>query len=110
MEIKKRNEDIILYKKYTPEDYPTYINYNAIEVGKTADIPMDYYGEMGVPITFLDKYNPNQFEILGKSSDIADMTEIRKMSNVQGGGPRFYVCKNGIPTRMYERILIRRKK
>jgi len=64
---------------------------------------------MGVPITFLDKYNPEQFEILGKSSDVADMTEIRKMDNVQGGGPRFYVMKNGVPTRMYERILIRRK-
>lgn len=54
---------------------------------------MDYDGIMGVPITFLDKYNPSQFEILGKSSDIADMTEIRKMANAQGGGPRFYVMK-----------------
>lgn len=110
LEIKKRHEDIILYKQYTAEEYPTYINYNAIEVGKTADIPLDYDGIMGVPITFLDKYNPSQFEILGKSSDIADMTEIRKMANAQGGGPRFYVMKNGVPTRMYERIIIRRKK
>ena len=110
LEIKKRHEDIILYKQYNPEEYPTYINCDAIEVRKTSDIPMDYDGKMGVPITFLDKYNPEQFEILGKSSDIADMTEIRKMDNVQGGGPRFYVLKKGVPTRMYERILIRRKK
>ena len=110
LDYKERHEDIILYKQYNPDEYPTYINCDAIEVGKTSDIPMDYDGKMGVPITFLDKYNPEQFEILGKSSDIADMTEIRKMDNVQGGGPRFYVQKNGVPTRMYERILIRRKK
>ncbi len=110
LDYKERHEDIILYKQYNPEEYPTYINCDAIEVSKTSDIPMDYDGKMGVPITFLDKYNPEQFEILGKSSDIADMTEIRKMDNVQGGGPRFYVLKNGVPTRMYERILIRRKK
>ena len=64
---KKRHEDIILYKKYSPEEYPKYDNYKAIEVGKTAEIPMDYYGVMGVPVTFLDKYNPEQFEILGCS-------------------------------------------
>ena len=109
LEIKKRHEDIILYKQYNPDEYPSYINCDAIEVSKTSEIPMDYDGKMGVPITFLDKYNPEQFEILGKSSDVADMTEIRKMDNVQGGGPRFYVMKNGVPTRMYERILIRRK-
>ena len=109
LDYKERHEDIILYKQYNPDEYPSYINCNAIEVSKTSDIPMDYDGKMGVPITFLDKYNPEQFEILGKSSDVADMTEIRKMNNVQGGGPRFYVMKNGVPTRMYERILIRRK-
>jgi hypothetical protein len=64
VEIKKRHEDIILYKKYTPEEYPKYDNYDAINVDKTKDIPMDYAGAMGVPITFLDKYNPDQFEIL----------------------------------------------
>ena len=65
LEIKKRHEDIILYKHYIPEEYPTYANYNAIDVSKTADIPCDYDGLMGVPITFLDKYNPEQFEIVG---------------------------------------------
>lgn len=61
----KRQEKIISYKIYNPSDYPKYDNYNAIEVSKTANIPMDYDGVMGVPITFLDKYNPEQFEILG---------------------------------------------
>lgn len=62
---KKRHEELILYKTYNPEDYQKYDNYNAIEVAKVSDIPCDYDGIMGVPITFLDKYNPSQFEILG---------------------------------------------
>ena len=61
---KKRHEELILYKNYTPEEYPKYDNYDAIEVKKTAEIPMNYNGVMGVPITFLDKYNPEQFEIV----------------------------------------------
>ncbi len=66
----KRHEELILYRTYTPEDYPTYDNYDAIEVSKTKDIPMDYAGAMGVPITFLDKWNPNQFEILGSNRGV----------------------------------------
>ncbi|MHB0993692.1 MAG: adenine-specific methyltransferase EcoRI family protein [Sulfurovum sp.] len=68
LEIKKRHEDLMLYKNYTPEEYPTYDNYDAINVNKTKDIPIDYSGVMGVPITFLDKYNPEQFKILGMSA------------------------------------------
>ena len=64
----KRHEELILYRTYTPEDYPTYDNYDAIVVSKTNEIPMDWVGAMGVPITFLDKYNPDQFEIIGFSS------------------------------------------
>ena len=60
----KRHEDLILYKKYTPEEYPHYDNYDAINVDKTKDIPADWAGAMGVPITFLDKFNPEQFEII----------------------------------------------
>ena len=60
----KRPEKLVLRKKYNPEEYPSYDNYDAIEVSKVADIPKDYDGVMGVPITFLDKYNPDQFEIL----------------------------------------------
>ena len=61
----KRHENIVLYKKYTPEEYPKYDNYDAINVDKVSEIPMNYNGVMGVPITFLDKYNPEQFEIIG---------------------------------------------
>ena len=60
----QRHEDLILYKRYTPEEYPKYDNYDGINVDKTADIPYDYTGKIGVPITFLDKYNPEQFEII----------------------------------------------
>ncbi len=68
---KKRHEDLILYKKYygNESEYPTYSNYNAIEVSKVANIPRDYEGIMGVPITFLDKFNPDQFELIGMGED-----------------------------------------
>jgi hypothetical protein len=69
LDISKRHEDLILYKKYNPEEYPKYVNYDAIEVSKTTDIPMDYNGAMGVPITFLNKWNPMQFEIIGMAED-----------------------------------------
>lgn len=61
----KRHEDLDLVCRYSEDEYPTFDNFDAIEVGKTSDIPYDYDGIMGVPITFLDKYNPGQFEILG---------------------------------------------
>ena len=93
MPVMKHNEDLILYKHYTPEEYPTYDNYDAINVNTYTDIPCDYDGVMGVPITFLDKFSPNQIEILGTST--FDMVK---------GAP--YI--NG--KRIYERVLIRRKK
>ena len=65
LDYEQRHEDLILYKKYSPEEYPKYDNYDAIEVSKNAEIPMNYDGVMGVPITFLDKHNPEQFEIVG---------------------------------------------
>ena len=92
LDIQKRHEGLVLYETYSPEKYPTYDNYAAINVNKTAEIPMDYTGVMGVPITFLDKYNPEQFEILGTST-----TDMPK------GAP--YVAGK----RIYERLLIRRK-
>jgi hypothetical protein len=109
LEIKKRQDDIILYKHYTPEEYPHYVNYDAIEVSKTSDIPCDYDGVMGVPITFLDKYNPDQFEILGIGLELADMDIIRKRLGKLNGGPRLYLERNGELVRLYERILIRKK-
>lgn len=76
MDIAKRHEDLILYKNYNPEEYPIYDNYNAINVNKTKDIPFDYSDIMGVPITFLDKHNPEQFEILGMSASAGYDEEI----------------------------------
>ena len=64
MPVKKHTENLVLYKHYTPEEYPHYENYNAINVNTYTDIPYDYEGVMGVPITFLDKFNPEQFDIL----------------------------------------------
>lgn len=65
LDIKKRHEEMILVKRYNEDDYPKYDNYDAINVNRTADIPYDYDGVMGVPITFMDKYTPDQFEIIG---------------------------------------------
>ena len=75
VDIKKRHENLILFRKYSPELYPKYDNYDAINVDKTVDIPCDYDGVMGVPITFLDKYNPDQFEIVAfrKGNDGKDL-------------------------------------
>ena len=65
LDFEKRHEKMLLWKKYTPEAYPKYDNYDAIEVSKTADIPCDWQGAIGVPITFMSQYNPDQFEIVG---------------------------------------------
>ena len=109
LEHDKRHEELPLFKKYTPQEYPTYINFNAIEVSKVGDIPCDYDGLMGVPITFMDKYNPDQFEIVGMSLDLADMSIIRERLGRNDGGPTFYIEKNGKLVRLYDRIVIRRK-
>ena len=92
LDIKKRHEDLILYKKYNPEEYPKYDNYDGINVDKTKDIPIDYEGTIGVPITFMDKYNPEQFEII----------KFRK------GDDEKDLCINGKCP--YFRILIKNKK
>lgn len=78
LDIAKRHEDLILYKIYNPDEYPSYDNYNAIEVRKVAEIPMDYYGVMGVPITFMDKYNPEQFEIVTLGIGEGNFTPTKK--------------------------------
>ncbi|MFC4720945.1 adenine-specific methyltransferase EcoRI family protein [Geojedonia litorea] len=76
MDIAKRHEDLILFKSYKPEEYSTYDNYDAINVDKTKEIPFDYKDVMGVPITFIDKYNPEQFDILGMSASAGYDEEI----------------------------------
>ncbi len=114
IDMSKRHEDIILYKTYYGNEaqYPRYANYDAIEVGKVKDIPVDYEGEMGVPITFLDKHNPDQFEIIGSSITLgARMSDFAKKGTYQSGGPRFYLALgNGTYQRLYERIVIKNKK
>jgi hypothetical protein len=92
----KRHEDIVLYKKFTTEEFPKYDNYNVINVDKVSDIPMDYDGVMGVPITFVDKYNPNQFEILGIANS-ARWIDYECFTLIHG-------------KKIYNRILIKRKK
>lgn len=72
LDFDKRHESITIYKRYTPAEYPHYDNYDAINVDKVSDIPCDYDGAMGVPITFLDKHNPEQFEIIGLANDKRD--------------------------------------
>lgn len=96
LDIKKRHEDMVLFRNYTPEAYPKYDNYDAIEVSRTVDIPCDYFGVMGVPITFMQYYNPNQFEILGDSR-YHDGQDFSDDINVINGKT------------LYRRILIRRK-
>jgi len=109
LDYEERYEDIPLFRKYNANEYPKYVNYDAIEVSKTSDIPCDYDGVMGVPITFMDKYNPNQFEIVGMSLDLANMGIIRERLGRNDGGPTFYIEKNGKLVRLYDRIAIRRK-
>lgn len=107
LDIKKRHEELILVQKYDPEKYPRYDNYDAIEVGKTADIPRDYARVMGVPITFLDKYNPEQFEILGNDYYVKEglLNDIIKIGWI-GKLDRAYL--NG--KRLYSRLLIRNRR
>lgn len=104
LDINKRHEGLILYKKYSPEEFPEYDNYKAINVNKTKEIPMDYEGVMGVPITFLNKYNPDQFEIVGSDYEVKEglLPELIK-PDWEGKIDRGYI--NG--KRKYARILIK---
>lgn len=111
---KKRHEPLDLYKKYTPEEYPTYDNYDAINVDKTADIPIDYKGVMGVPKTFMDKYCPEQFEIIGtaegdsgKELGLRPFPRELKALNPSLRDGQLYYMKDGKPIKPYARILIK---
>lgn len=113
----RRHEPMTLFKRYTPQEYPTYTNYPAIEVSKVAEIPMDYDGEMGVPITFLDKYNPDQFRIIGLSIDLAEPMSkyaakedyASSSGRVVGGTGKFFVPKGGGKHMgVYQRVVIKR--
>ena len=123
LETAKRYEKLPLYKKYTPEEYPKYENYDAINVNVTADIPYDYYGAMGVPITFMDKYCPEQFEIIGvgianlglecgvkpyKPEHKRYRKEVQKRGAVDGD--LYMIDSKGEVIVPYSRILIRKRK
>lgn len=103
LDYKQRHEDLILVKRYSEEEYPYYDNYNAINVDKVAYIPCDYAGYMGVPITFMDKYNPEQFDIYGIMNTGEENPGIR-YPNTPHGRP----VVNG--KEKYLRILIKNKK
>ena len=98
LDYKERHEDLILYKTYNENEYPKYDNYDAINIDKTKDIPMNYAGAMGVPITFLDKYNPEQFEILGILHNMDGNNGSRAKREINGG------------QKVYCRIVIKNKK
>lgn len=106
LDIKKRHEDLLLYRRYKEDQsrYPHYDNYDAIEVSKVKDIPEDYWGVMGVPITFMDSYNPEQFEIIGCSE-----SEGRGFSNGLWN-PESGIAQPTIGGRkVYKRLFIRRR-
>ena len=115
----KRHEELILYKTYNPEEYPTYENYDGINVDKVVNIPIDYDGAMGVPITFMDKYNPNQFEILGfgagELGTMAGVTPYDRAlkplsSALRDGIPYLYDAEKQVVTVPYARIFVKHKK
>ena len=95
LDIRKRHDQMILIRKYKPEEYPRYDNYDAIEVSMAANIPMDYDGVMGVPITFLDKFNPDQFEIIDvtQSWGTSSTKKYPRQTQVNKNGKRSQVTK-----------------
>ena len=123
---KRRHEEFVFVRRYNAGDYPKYANYDAIEISKTADIPEDWYGLMGVPDTFLDKYNPDQFEIIGNAGDtnwargagvkvmgVETISRLRRQGNkahVTANMNSLYLDLNGKIVLPYSRIIIRRKK
>lgn len=125
MDIKKRHEDMILVRRYDPKAYGKYINYDGIDVSNTNNIPCDYEGKMGVPITFMDKYNPEQFEIIGVSNvngllEDVDIIGENWITDYKASGGTGHITANmhslvgykedGTPVSYYTRIIIRNKR
>lgn len=115
LDTSKRHENLTLYKKYEPALYPQYDNYDAINVNKVADIPYDYDGVMGVPITFLDKHNPDQFEIMG-ITDRQNTSGLRSRKYTVEDSPSFNDLNarsvlriDGKYKALYARLLIKHK-
>ncbi len=123
-DIKKRHEKLILYKRYNEIDYPRYENYDGIDVNKVADIPVDYNGCMGVPDSFLQQYNPDDFEIIGydRCNMIPEIKTIPEkfLSDYKSQGGKGHMSlgmkalcfydRNGNAKFPYSRIVIRRRR
>ncbi|WP_448228898.1 adenine-specific methyltransferase EcoRI family protein [Pseudoxanthomonas mexicana] len=123
MDNPRRHERIPLFKKYTNKEYPNYENYDAIEVKKVAEIPVDYDGVMGVPITFMDRYNPDQFEIVGTTEsndpENAFRTRVYSSKECRAGYKRLF-GKDGVydlnasgvvgGVKVFKRVLIRHRR
>lgn len=133
LDLPRRYEELILYKSYTPEEYPKYDNYDAIEVGEISDIPVDYFGVMGVPISFLGKHNPDQFEILGiakswfgaaskiypkqiqvsKNGSRKEVTKLNDQPAIKVSSPpagkTYYIVDGEMYVAKFARLLIRRR-
>ena len=113
----KRHEELDLVCRFSPGDYPTYENYNAIDVGRVQDIPYDFDGIMGVPDTILGQYNPDQFEIIGLGSGTLGQSigvggipkEHKRLMKGHSAAGDLYILIKGIPKVPYSRILIRNK-
>lgn len=121
----RRHEKLIMYKKYNENDYPKYVTYDAIDVHEVSEIPVDYYGDLGVPKTFIQNYNPDQFEIVGYEREDENIhIGIRPMGDrfisdyrAQGGKGHYtsgmkmlcYYDLNGKAKIPFSRIIIRRK-
>lgn len=134
LDYEERHDDLILYKNYTPEEYPSYDNYDAINVDKTKEIPKDFDGVIGVPITFIDRYNPDQFEIVGitktwfgsasksyppqiqvsLNGKRSNVTKLNDGATLKVASPpenkTYYMVGNDYFIQLYARILIKSKK
>ena len=108
LDIKKRHEELILVAKYDPEKYPRYTNLDAIDVSEVANIPCDYDGWMGVPITFMFSYNPNQFELIGTTTGALGRS-IGVKPNHRGRTDVAYIGENGKPKCPFQRFIVRNK-
>lgn len=108
LDIKKRHEEMILVKRYDEDLYPSYINFDGIDISSVVNIPCDYAGNMGVPITFMEHFNPEQFELIGTSTGELGRS-IGVKPNYRGRTDVSYLKPNGEPTCPYQRFIIRNK-
>lgn len=109
LDIPKKHEELILYKKYNSEEYPKYIDYDAINVDSTSDIPLNYNGLMGVPISFLDKYNPDQFEILGIAEPSIEVEILSRNPDFKAYKSRQKYFEGKLCQKKYHRLFIKHK-